>query len=163
MFGGTYNGHAVGVSAALATLDVLEAGNRAVHRHIQALGERMRRGLEEITGRLGVTARPTSFRSVWVCYFTDRVVRNYDDALTSDAALYVGFHRGLIDRGFLTVPINLKRNHITGAHTEDDIDRTLQAAEDTLSQLAARRVRPGQASAPRARTRPQPATTTTGR
>jgi glutamate-1-semialdehyde 2,1-aminomutase len=144
MFGGTYNGHAVGVSAALATLDLLEADDRAVHRRIYALGERMRQGLEEITGRLGITARPTSFGSVWVCYFTDRPVRNFDDALTSDAALYVGLHQGLIDRGFLTVPLNLKRNHITAAHTDDDIARTLQAAEDTLTELAAHRSRPGQ-------------------
>jgi glutamate-1-semialdehyde 2,1-aminomutase len=148
MYGGTYNAHAVGVSAALATLDVLEADHRAVHRRIYALGDAMRAGLEQITDRLGLTAKPTSFGSVWVCYFTDREVRDYDDALTNDAELYVAFHRGLTDRGFLTVPINLKRNHISAAHTDDDIARTLQAAEDTLSGLAARRVRPGRAHAP---------------
>ena len=162
MFGGTYNGHAVGVSAALATLDILEADNRAVHRRIYALGDAMRRGLEEITAKLGLTATPTNFGSVWVCYFTDRIVRNYDDALTSDADLYVGLHRGLIDRGFLTVPINLKRNHITAAHTDDDIARTLQAAEDTLTELAARRVRPARSvrpgRAPATSTGPAPAT-----
>jgi len=143
MFGGTYNGHAVGTSAALATLAILEADDRAVHRHVFALGEQMRLGLAQITDRLGITATPTSFGSVWVCYFTDRVVRNFDDALTNDAALYIGLHQGLIDRGFLTVPLNLKRNHITAAHTEDDIARTLQAAEDTLTVLATNRVRSG--------------------
>ena len=145
MYGGTYNGHVVGVSAALATLDILEADGGAIHRRIFALGEVMRRGLEAITDRLGLTARPTSFGSVWVCYFTDRAVRNYDDALTSDAELYVGLHRGLIERGFLTVPINLKRNHITAAHTDEDIASTLQAAEDTLMELATKRVRAGHA------------------
>jgi glutamate-1-semialdehyde 2,1-aminomutase len=146
MYGGTYNGHAIGTSAALATLDALEAGDRAVHRHTFALGEQMRAGLEQITERLGITARPTSFGSVWVCYFTDRIVRNFDDALTNDASMYVAFHRGLIDRGFLTVPLNLKRNHITASHTREDIARTLQAAEDTLTELAARRSRPGDVS-----------------
>ena len=146
MFGGTYNGHPMGVSAALATLDILEADNAAIHPRLYALGETMRTGLVEITGRLGITAVPTSFGSVWVCYFTDRTVRDFDDALTNDAALYVAFHRGLIDRGFLTVPINLKRNHITAAHTDEDIARTLQAAEDTLAELAKGRVRPGQSS-----------------
>jgi glutamate-1-semialdehyde 2,1-aminomutase len=164
MFGGTYNGHAVGTSAALATLDALEAGDRAIHRRVFALGEQMRRGLEEITARLGITARPTNFGSVWVCYFTDRIVRNFDDALTSDASLYVGLHQGLIDRGFLTVPLNLKRNHITGAHTEEDIARTLQAAEDTLTALAAHRVRPDDAAPTRGDAGPKPAVTqATGR
>src|SRR5205085_5320791 len=86
MYGGTYNGHAVGTSAALATIDILEADDRAVHRRTYALGEQMRVGLEDITDRLGITARPTSFGSGWVCYFTDRIVRNVDDALTNDAS-----------------------------------------------------------------------------
>jgi glutamate-1-semialdehyde 2,1-aminomutase len=145
MYGGTYNAHVIGVSAALATLDQLEADDRAIHRRLYAYGERMRLGLEEITDRLGITARPTSFGSVWVCYFTDRPVRTFDDALTNDAELYVAFHRGLIERGFLTVPINLKRNHFTAAHTDEDVAQTLQAAEDTLRELSARRVRPGTA------------------
>jgi glutamate-1-semialdehyde 2,1-aminomutase len=148
MYGGTYNGHTMGVSAALATLDILEAGDGAIHRRLYRLGATMQAGLAEITERLGITARPVNFGSVWVCYFTDRPVRNFDDALTNDADLYVAFHRGLIDRGFLTVPINLKRNHITAAHTDEDIARTLQAAEDTLVELAAHRVRPGRASSP---------------
>lgn len=38
----------------------------------------------------------------------------------------------MTDRGFLMLPLTLKRNHISGAHTADDIDRTLEAARDTL-------------------------------
>ena len=142
-FGGTYNAHALAMSAGLATIEALEADDRAIHRRIFALGEQMRLGLEAIVDRLGITARPTSFGSVWVLYFTDRVVRNYDDALTNDAELYVGFHRGLLERGFLVVPINLKRNHITAAHTAEDIARTLQASEDTLVELSRVRHRTG--------------------
>jgi glutamate-1-semialdehyde 2,1-aminomutase len=66
-------------------------------------------------------------------------VRSFDDALTSDAERYVGFHRGLLDKGFLVVPINLKRNHFTAAHTDEDVDRTLQAAEDVLREVTSRR------------------------
>ncbi|HVA85416.1 MAG TPA: aspartate aminotransferase family protein, partial [Candidatus Saccharimonadales bacterium] len=148
MYGGTYNGHPLAMSAALATIAALEAGDRAIHRRTYALGERMRSGLEEIVDRLGLTARPTSFGSVFVVYFTDRVVRNFDDALTSDAELYVGFHRGMLERGFLMLPLNLKRNHINGAHTDEDVARTLQAAEDTLTELARRR--PRQSASPSA-------------
>ncbi len=142
-FGGTYNAHPLAMSAGLATIEALEADDRAIHRRTWALGEQMRQGLEAIVDRLGITARPTSFGSVWVLYFTDRVVRNYDDALTNDAELYVGFHRGLLERGFLVVPINLKRNHITAAHTAEDIARTLQASEDTLVELSHSRQRAG--------------------
>jgi glutamate-1-semialdehyde 2,1-aminomutase len=142
LFGGTYNGGPLSVAAGLATIEALEADDRAIHRRLFALGERMRAGLQDICDRLGITARATSFGSVFVLYFTDREVRSFDDALTSDAELYVGFHREMCERGFLMPPMNLKRNHLTAAHTADDVDLTLEAAEDALTFLAARRARP---------------------
>jgi glutamate-1-semialdehyde 2,1-aminomutase len=47
----------------------------------------------------------------------------------------------MIERGFYMLPMNLKRNHLTGAHTVEDVDRTLDAAEDVLTDLASRRGR----------------------
>ena len=164
MFGGTYNGHAVGTSAALATLDALEAGDRAIHRRILCPG---RADASRPGGDHGAAGhhRPADELRFGVGLLLHRsIVRNFDDALTSDAGLYVGLHQGLIDRGFLTVPLNLKRNHITGAHTEEDIARTLQAAEDTLTVLAAHRVRPDDAAPRRGDAGPRPAVTqATGR
>ena len=42
----------------------------------------------------------------------------------------------MLDRGFYMLPMALKRNHISAAHTEADIDRTLQAADEVLTALA---------------------------
>ena len=141
MFGGTYNGHPLAAAAALATIEILEEDDRAIHRRLFALGDRMRTGLESIVDRLGITAIPTSYGSVFVVYFTDRPVRSFDDALTSDKDLYVRFQAGMTDRGFLMLPLNLKRNHLNAAHTAEDVDRALGAAEDVLTELAARRPR----------------------
>ncbi len=142
MFGGTYNGHPLSMAAALATIEALEADDRAIHRRLFRLGETVRTGLPRSSTASGIPARPTSFGSVFVTYFTDRDVRSFDDALTNDAELYVGFHRGMIERGFLMLPLNLKRNHLMAAHTDEDISRMLQAAEDVLRLLAGRRNRP---------------------
>ena len=142
MFGGTYNGHPLSMAAALATIEILEADDGAIHRHLYRLGDMARTGLQAICDRVGLTARATSFGSVFVVYFTDRDVRSFDDALTSDAELYVGFHRAMIDRGFLMLPLNLKRNSLTASHSDEDIARMLQAAEDVLGGFARARIRP---------------------
>ncbi len=142
MFGGTYNGNPLSVAAALATIARLEAGDGAIHRYLFELGDRMRTGLQGIVDRLGIPARATNLGSIFVLYFTDRDVRSYDDALTSDPDAYVAFHRGMTERGFLMPAMNLKRNHLTAAHTVEDVDRTLGAAEDVLTQIAASRPRP---------------------
>lgn len=145
LFGGTFNANAVSLAAAMATIEALEADDRAIHRRLFELGERMRVGLQSIADRLGLVARAASFGSVFVLYFTAREVRSFDDALTSDAASYVAFHRGMTERGFLMLPMNLKRNHLTAAHTAADVDRALQAAEDVLTDIAARRRDPAKA------------------
>lgn len=137
-FGGTFNGNPGSVAAALATLAALEADDRAIHAHLFALGRRMHDGLAVIVDRLGLRARVQSFGSVFVLYFTDHEVRSFDDALTNDAASYEAFHLGMIERGFYMLPLNLKRNHLTAAHTAEDVDRTLGAAEDVLTQMATR-------------------------
>jgi glutamate-1-semialdehyde 2,1-aminomutase len=135
MIGGTFNGHPLTTAAALATIEELERDSGAAYKHLYSLGAKMRNGLDEITERLAIPARPVNFGSVFVCYFTNREVHSFDDALTSDAELYVGFHRAMIERGFFMPPLNLKRNHLMVAHTEEDVDRTLQAAEDALKTL----------------------------
>jgi glutamate-1-semialdehyde 2,1-aminomutase len=139
MFGGTYNGHPMSLAAALATIEILEADDRAIHRRLFRLGATIQTELGGIVDRLGLVAQPTSFGSIFVCYFTEGEVRSFDDALTSDSELYVAFHRGMTERGFLMLPLNLKRNHLMAAHTDEDVSRMLQAAEDVLRRLAVRR------------------------
>jgi len=74
---------------------------------------------------------------VVVPYFLDGPVETYTDLLDNDAELDVKFRRGMIDRGFFLLPMALKRNHISAAHTQEDVDRTLDAAEAVLKRLAA--------------------------
>jgi glutamate-1-semialdehyde 2,1-aminomutase len=142
LFGGTFNANPVSLAAALATIALLEADDRAIHQRLFALGDRMRVGLQSIVDRVGLTARAASFGSVFVLYFTDREVRSFDDALANDAERYVAFHQAMTDRGFLMLPMNLKRNHISAAHTIEDIDRTLDAADGVLTALARQGSRP---------------------
>ena len=63
------------------------------------------------------------------------VVEGYRDLLRDNDEAYVAFHRRMTDRGFLMLPLALKRNHISAAHTEADIDRTLDAAREVLRSI----------------------------
>ena len=65
-----------------------------------------------------------------------RPAKSYRDLLRNDDEMYIDFHRGMLERGFYMLPMALKRNHISAAHTESDIDRTLEAADDVLTALA---------------------------
>ena len=132
-FAGTYHGHPLGCAAALATLEVLE--REAVHEHVFRLGERLRNGLREIHQRLGTRATVAGFGSIFVTYFAPGPFESYADCLRSDAGRFIDYRERLIARGIFEMPANLKRGHISYSHTEADIDRTLQIAEDVLKEM----------------------------
>jgi glutamate-1-semialdehyde 2,1-aminomutase len=129
-FGGTYNGNAVAVEAGLATIERLEDGR--VHEHVFALGERMRSGLAEVAARVGVPAVVGGFGSLFVLCFMEGPLQTYEDVLRNDDQLFGRYRRELIKRGVFEMPENVGRSHIGAAHTVDDIDRSLEAAEESL-------------------------------
>jgi glutamate-1-semialdehyde 2,1-aminomutase len=95
----------------------------------------MRAGLRQIMERHHVPATVAGFGSVFLTYFMEGPVRSYTDLLRNDAQRFVEYRRRLVDRGIFKLPMNLKRNHISLAHTEADIDFTLQACEDVVREL----------------------------
>jgi len=129
-FGGTYNGNAVAVEAGLATIEQLEDGR--VHERLFALGERMRSGLAEVAARVGVPAVVGGYGSLFVLCFMDGPLDSYDDVLRNDNELFMRYRRELIRRGVFEMPESLGRSHISAAHTEEDVDRSLEAAEEAL-------------------------------
>ncbi len=130
-FSGTFNGHASCLAAALATIETLE--QEKVHEHIFRLGERMREGLRKIIRRLGVPAVVAGYGSVFTVYFMEeRPIENFDSLLDNDAALYIRYRRELMNRGVFEIPMNLKRNHVSYSHTQQDIDWTLGMAEEAM-------------------------------
>jgi glutamate-1-semialdehyde 2,1-aminomutase len=133
-FAGTYNGHPVGVAAALATIEKMEDGQ--VHEHIFRLGAYFARELQNILTRTGICGHVAHFGSVVVPYFLDGAVETYTDLLSNNAAVDVRFRREMVDRGFFLLPMALKRNHISAAHTQEEVDRTLEAAETVLKGIA---------------------------
>lgn len=133
-FSGTFNGHPLAMAACVATIEALE--EPGLYERLFALGDRMRRGLEGIIERLGMEAFPSQFGSVFVTYFMSPPANSYRDLLRNDDEMYLDFHRGMLDRGFYMLPMALKRNHISASHTEGDIDRTLEAADEVLTALA---------------------------
>jgi glutamate-1-semialdehyde 2,1-aminomutase len=133
-FAGTYNAHPTAVAAALATIEKLEDGG--VHEDLFSKGAYMANELRGIVARCGVDAHVAQYGSVFVLYFMQPPVESYTDVLRNNTAQDVRFRQAMVDRGLFCLPLALKRNHISAAHSYDDLNRTLQAAEDVLRKMA---------------------------
>ena len=136
MVAGTYNGHPVATAAALATIAELEDGT--VHEHIFRLGEKARRGLQEIADRLDISMTVAGYGSVFVPYFMTGAINRYADLLRNNSEADTHFRGEMNKRGVFMLPVAMKRNHVSAAHTDADIDHTLNVAEDVLKDMIAR-------------------------
>lgn len=132
-FAGTFNAHPVGVVAALATIEILERPES--YAHLFNLGDRIRQGLSEIIQKYGIKATVAGFGSIFLIYFMELPIESYTDLLRNDSATFVAYRRKMIARGIYELPVNLKRNHISLAHTVADIDETLAVANVVLQEL----------------------------
>lgn len=108
-------------------------------------GERWSSGLQEILRDKDIAAQVVGFGGTFSTYFLDGEVSGYRQLLENNTMASVQFHRRMIDRGFLMIPHALKRNHISGSHTVQDIDRTLAAAADSLQDMLEEGYSPGAA------------------
>jgi glutamate-1-semialdehyde 2,1-aminomutase len=129
-FAGTTNGGGVAMAAAAATLAELESGE--LHAHVFALGERMRDGLRAVAEEIGVPVVVSGYGSLYVMLFMEGPLRSYDDVQRNDHELFVAYRKELVRRGVFEMPENIGRNHISCAHTGDDIDRSLEIAAEAL-------------------------------
>jgi len=137
-FAGTYNGHPAMVAGALATIAKLRS--EPVHEHVFRLGDRVRSGVAEICADVGVPAVATGFGSVFITYFMPGPApRAYRDLLANDSALFTGYRSRLREHGIFELPLNLKRSHISYAHTDADIDRLLEATQAAIADTLAHR------------------------
>lgn len=134
LLAGTFNGNPISCAAAIATITQLRDDTDFYPRTF-ALGDRMRRGLQSIITELDITACVAGYGGVFAVYFAEGPIRGYRDLLRNNDSASVSFHRRMTDQGFLMLPMALKRNHISGAHTAHDVDLTLEAARSVLQQM----------------------------
>jgi glutamate-1-semialdehyde 2,1-aminomutase len=134
-FAGTYNGHPMCLAASLATIEELETSD--VYSHVFELGESLTRGITEILRDLNVRATVSGFGSVFVTYFMEPPIENYTDLLRNDKDLFIEYRKQMIARGIYMLPVNLKRNHVSAAHTKHDVEITLSKTIESLEAIRA--------------------------
>ena len=127
---GTLNGNPLSLAAAKAALDILAANSGAIYSDLQRRGERLRSGLERMLRARGLTVVTNGEGAVFHISFQERKPRTYRDTLEANAALYSDFALALLDEGVFLLPDG--RWYLSAAHTDDDIDMTLAAAERVL-------------------------------
>ena len=130
LLAGTYNGHPVPTAAAIATIERVTMDSCAVYRYMDALGEMLQTGVEHLIRRNGMTAVFARQGSAFCLYFMDHVPVDWHDLAECHCGVADEImRRQLIERGIYFFPIATKQGSISAAHTETDIQCTIEAFE----------------------------------
>ena len=127
---GTLSGNPLAVAAGLATVRAL--GAPGVYERLEALGDRLARGLADGARRAGITLTVNRVGSMLTGFFCDGPVTDYASAKRADTARYARFFHALCERGVYFAPSQFEAAFVSLAHTEADIDATVKAAADAL-------------------------------
>ncbi len=124
---GTLNGNPLCLAAANAALKELQAGSPGIYSRLEAVGERLRLGLERILRERDLPAVTNGRGAVFQVSFCGRPPRTYRDTLAADRRLYSDFALALLDEGILALPDG--RWYLSTAHTDADVDATLESVK----------------------------------
>jgi glutamate-1-semialdehyde 2,1-aminomutase len=127
---GTLSGNPVAVSAGLATLDRLTP---ALYERLEALGAALEEGLRGAARDAGVPACVQRVGSMITLFFREGPVRSWGDAAGSDTKRFAAWHGAMLARGVYWPPSQYEAAFLSGAHTDDDIRRTVAACREALA------------------------------
>ena len=137
LIAGTYNCHPIPVAAASACLKKLSDKKMDVYGQLERLACRLEEGQRKLFADHGVTATISRIGSAHCVYFMDRAPSNWWEIVTGhDFDFDLRYRRALIDRGVYHFPVATKQGSISFAHTDEDIDFTLEATGTALKSLA---------------------------
>lgn len=130
---GTLSGNPLAMTAGIKTLELLQKPD--TYDYLEQVTKKLADGLVQIARETGHAACGGNISGMFGMFFTNGPVHNYEDAKTSDTAKFGRFHRGMLEHGIYLAPSQFEAGFTSIAHTQEDIERTLQAARDVMSSL----------------------------
>ena len=127
---GTLSGNPLAMTAGFETVSRLK--EPGVYDRLEELSSRLEQGLHAAAQAAGVDVTMNRIGSMMCAFFTDQAVFSYEAASSSDADQYARYFWSMLDRGVYLAPSRLECGFVSLAHSEEDIDRTVEAAHESL-------------------------------
>ena len=125
---GTLSGNPLAMAAGLATLKV--ALEPETHDRLEELGERWKSGMEAAASQGGRPYTINGAGSMVSIFFTEGPVTDFASAARSDTKAFKSFFWHMLSRGVYLAPSQYEAGFISAAHTDEDLDKTFEAARE---------------------------------
>ncbi|MFD7520867.1 glutamate-1-semialdehyde 2,1-aminomutase [Paenibacillus chitinolyticus] len=130
---GTLSGNPLAMAAGYTTLKLL--GQPGVYEELERKSARLAEGFLANAKEVGVPSTLNRVGSMVCPFFTEQKVVNYDTAKTSDLSVFNRYFGHLLDLGVSVAPSQFEGMFVSAAHTDEDIEATIEANREALKRL----------------------------
>lgn len=131
---GTLSGNPVAMNAGLTSVRKIKE-KKNLYASFEAKAKRLVQGLKDAASKNGIALQVDVRGSMFGFFFNEKVVKNFDDALKSDTALFAKFHQGMLAEGFYFACSQFETGFICDAISDEMIDETIQAAYKVFGEI----------------------------
>ena len=131
---GTLSGNPLAMTAGIETLKVLLEDANFTEK-LTKKTSKLVDGLKIKAQLANVEVQIQQAGSMFSIFFNQKKVRNYDDAASSNQESFKSWFKAMLERGIYLPPSQFETIFVSAAHTDDDIEKTLAAAESSFQLL----------------------------
>lgn len=129
---GTLSGNPLAMTAGYETLNALDEETYEV---MNAKVDRLVEGYEQAAKEYDIPLYVNRVGSMMGVFFTDQRVVNFATAQTSNLDYFTKYYRGMIEEGIFLPPSQFEGLFVSTAHTDEDIEKTIEAVQRTFRTL----------------------------
>jgi glutamate-1-semialdehyde 2,1-aminomutase len=130
---GTLSGNPLAMVAGIETLKLLS--KPGVYKTLEQLSADLEKGLKEAAREAGVPVTFNRVGSMFTGFFTDKKVKDFASAKTSDTTRFGKYFLSMLKNGVNLAPSQFEAAFMSLAHTKADIHKTIEAARKSLKNL----------------------------
>ncbi|MFK5975202.1 MAG: glutamate-1-semialdehyde 2,1-aminomutase [Sulfurovum sp.] len=131
---GTLSGNPVAMAAGLKSLQKLKA-NPNIYKELEAKAKKLTQGFQASADELGIPMVTEVRGSMFGFFFSDKPVRNFDDALDNNTKMFAKFHKGMLDNGIYLACSSYETGFISIATTDEMIDEAIATAKKVMTEI----------------------------
>ncbi len=134
---GTLSGNPLAMTAGLETLRIItaepEEGKADYSRELTIKTKKLLLGWQEKAKNAGVTIQAHQAGSMFGIFFNEHEVWDYEGSAASDQEAFKVWFQVMLEQGIYLAPSQFETLFLSGAHTDEDIERTIEAAEKAFA------------------------------
>ena len=131
---GTLSGNPVSVSAGLETINILK-DNRELYKILETKTKEFVSKIEELIKKYSIKATVNHLGSLYTIFFSDKKVKNLEDAMDTDDKMYNIYFSTMLENGIIVPPSKYEAHFISTVHSEEDFEKLARGVEKSFAAI----------------------------